>query len=129
MQTLPRSGRVRGVAQELEDHDAVLGALEPGDGLVGDRGDLGLALVVRDREAGVLLDAGQALLGLVEGLPGRLDRDVEGLVGDDVAPAEEVVVLAAGALELALQDAQGVRVVVDALDDRGLVLDASSSRA
>ena len=69
------------------------------------------------------LDARQALLRLVQAAPGFLDRHVEVLVADDVAAAEEVMVLDAVALHLALQDAQRFGVVVDALDDRRLVLD------
>ena len=75
-----------------------------------------------DGKARVGFDARQPLLRFVENIPRGLDRNVEGLVGDDVAPAEKVVVLAAGALELALQNAESVRVIVDAPHDRRLVL-------
>ncbi len=51
-----------GVAQDLEDQHAVLGPGHAGDRAVRDRGDLGLALVVRDREARVRLHAREALL-------------------------------------------------------------------
>src|SRR5262249_14469616 len=115
-------GGAAGVSKNLEDQDAILAARESRYSLVGDRRNFGLAFVMCDGKARVGLDARQSLLRGVENIPRGLDRNVERLVGDDVAPAEEVVVLAAGALELALQNAEGVRVIVDALHDRRLVL-------
>src|SRR5213075_2678719 len=115
-------GGAAGVPKNLEDQDAILAARESRYPLVGDRRHFGLAFVMGDGKARVRLDARQALLRGVENIPGGLDRDVKRLVGDDVAPAEEVVVLAAGALELALQNAEAVRVIVDTPHDRRLVL-------
>src|SRR6185436_11654318 len=94
-----------GVPKNLEDQDAILAARESRYPLVGDRRDFGFAFVMGDGKARVGFDARQSLLRGVENIPRGFDRNVELLVGDDVAPAEEVVVLAAGALELALQNA------------------------
>ncbi len=55
-------GSVRWIAQNLEDDNAVGGAWQPRDGLVGDGGHLGLALVVHDREPRVRLDTRQPAL-------------------------------------------------------------------
>lgn len=119
-------GTVR-VAEELEDDNAVLAAFEAWDGFVSDRVDFGLAFVVCDGKASVGLDTREALLGLVEDVPCLLDGDVERFVSDDVPTTEEVMVLGTDTLHLALHDPQCVRVVVDVLDDWGLILDGDPS--
>ena len=124
MHTLPRSGASATLRRSLEYDDPVLSSRKARDRVIGDGAHLGLALVVGHRQAGVGLHAGQPLLRLVDDPPGFLDGHVEGPVGDDVAPAEEVVVLDADPFQGALQDPERVGVVVDASDDRRLVLDA-----
>jgi hypothetical protein len=93
MHTLPRSAASAAERSSLKTTTPSAPPAAPGIGTVGDGDDLGLALVVRDREARVGLDPREPLLRLVEELPGALDRHVEGAVRDDVAAAEEVVVL------------------------------------
>src|SRR6185312_3504128 len=88
-------GGSAGVPKNLEDQDAILAARESRYPLIGDRRHFGLAFVMCDGKARVGLDARQPLLRFVENIPRGLDRNVERLVGDNVAPAEEVVVLAA----------------------------------
>ena len=117
-------GGIRDAAQELEYDDPVLSSRKARDRVIGDGAHLGLALVVGHRQAGVGLHARQPLLRLVDDPPGFLDGHVERPVGDDVAPAEEVVVLDADPFQGALQDPERVGVAVDASDDRRLVLDA-----
>src|SRR5205823_1104462 len=99
-------GGATGVPKDLKDQNAILAARESRYRLVGDRRNFGLAFVMCDGKACVGLDARQSLLRGVENIPCGLDRDVELLVSDDVAPAEEVVVMAAGPHELALQNAE-----------------------
>ena len=69
-------------------------------------------------------NAGQTLLRFVEDFPHGLNGCIEGAVGNDVAATEEVVILAARALEFALQNAQRIGIVVDALHDGRLILNA-----
>src|SRR6476620_6081108 len=85
-------GGATGVPKNLEDQDAVLAARESRYPLVGDRRHFGFAFVMGDGKAGMGLDARQSLLRFVKNIPRGLDRNIECLVGDDVAPAEEVVV-------------------------------------
>src|SRR6185436_9474654 len=99
-------GGAAGVPKNLEDQDAILAARESRYSLVGHRRNFGLAFVMCDGKARVGLDARQSLLRLVENIPRGFDRNVERLVSNDVAPAEEVMVLSAGAFELALQNAE-----------------------
>ncbi len=72
-------------------------------------------------------NAGESLLGFVENLPGVFDRDVERFVRNDVTAAEEVMVFCTNTLHLALHDAERIRIIVDVLDDRSLVLDSDPS--
>jgi len=68
---------------------------------------------MRDRQPSVSLDARQTLLRCIEDAPSLFDGDVEGAVADDVASAEEVMILDFVAPKLALQDPKGVRIIVD----------------
>src|SRR6185437_3448283 len=116
-------GGIGCIAQQLQHHETIFRPRHTRDRLSGHCGNFGLAFVMRNRQPRMSLNSRQALLGLVENTPGLFNGNVEGPVADDVASAEEIVVLDAIAAQLPLHDAQYVRVVVDAVDDGRLVVD------
>ena len=96
------------VAQNLKYDNAVLAALQARDRFVSDRAHFRLALVVGNGKSRVTFNAGQTLLRFIQDFPHGLNGRIEGAVSNDVATTEEVVILAARALEFALQNTQCV---------------------